>query len=122
MSVVLSALCLVHCIVVPSLAVVMPLGSLMLGQDLHFHGVMLAIIVPVSVIALGAGFARHRRLTPPGFGLAGLALLIGAATFAHAAGNTGLETALTVAGSAALALAHIMNLRAPRVHAAALPA
>ena len=57
----LSGLCMIHC--VASVAGLFAVGLLSAfgGVDEIFHLAMLAIIVPVSVLAIVAGYRRHRR-------------------------------------------------------------
>ncbi|WP_440979324.1 MerC domain-containing protein [Sphingomonas pseudosanguinis] len=103
-----SALCLVHCLVLPLLAAFLPMIAQWAGWGEAFHVAMLGIAVPLSSLTLFAGWRRHRALVPPAIGAAGLALLVAGLVF----DGQGLGTALTVAGSIALAVAHIVNLRA----------
>lgn len=56
----LSSLCMIHC--VASLAGLFAIGLLSVFGRVEevFHLVMLAIIVPVSLLAIGMGYRRHR--------------------------------------------------------------
>ena len=57
----LSGLCMIHC--VASVAGLFAIGLLSVvgGVDELFHQALLALIVPVSVLAMVAGYRRHRR-------------------------------------------------------------
>jgi hypothetical protein len=80
----LSGLCLVHCLLLPTFIVALPL----LGQfsETHFHAQMLLVVVPVSLFAFGLAYRRH-----------------GSKAVA--------DTALTMAGSIILATSHYFNNR-----------
>jgi len=59
-AVVLSGLCLLHCLLLPFLLAFLPF----LGQfgDDHFHAEMLIFVIPVSAIALFVGYRRHGQI------------------------------------------------------------
>jgi len=107
----LSAVCAVHCLVLPVVVGMVPVFSnLSLGHG-HFHQLLLALVLPLSVVALGAGWLRHRDRRVLILGLAGLILMTAAATIAHdLLGHDG-ERWLTLAGAALLALGHFRNYR-----------
>lgn len=103
-----SMLCLVHCLALPLLLAALPAlaGVLHLPESVHLWILLFAI--PSSLLALLSGRAGHGFSYPTLIGLAGLGLLgAGAIPFSHGS----LETPVTVAGSLALATAHIVNWR-----------
>ena len=85
----LSGLCLLHCLALPFLVGVLPL--LMPFAESHLHAQMLYFAVPLSIIAVGIGYARHRSARVVVAAAAGLALLIVGATVAH--GSLGVVAA-----------------------------
>lgn len=104
--VLLSGLCLLHC-----LAGLLLVAGLGLGGQFLFapviHRVGLALAIGVGAITLGIGVARHRDPRPLQVGAAGLALMATALFVGH-----GTEEALlTIAGVGLLAWAHLRNLR-----------
>ena len=103
-----SALCLVHCLVLPLLIAALPAvaGRLDLGEGFHFG--VLAFAVPTSAFALVEGWRRHRAVAPLFAGIAGLVLLAAGLAFEEWAA---VETGVTVAGSLLLAGAHVANWR-----------
>ena len=103
-----SALCLIHCLGLPILIAALPAlaGRLDLGEGFHLG--VLAFALPVSALALGEGWRRHRGLTPLFVGAAGLTLLALGLAFEDWAA---VETGVTVAGSLLLAGAHVANWR-----------
>lgn len=111
-AVALSTLCLLHCLALPLLAALLPLFGAWSEAE-WVHGVFVLIAAPLTSYALWRAH-RHRPLPVALWLLAGsgLALLL-----AGACGGLGerAETPLTVAGSLALAGAHLWN--AARRHA-----
>jgi hypothetical protein len=108
----LSGLCLAHCLLLPGAVVLLPLlGQFNAG---HFHVQMLLVVVPVSLIAFGLGFRRHRNPGIVAWGLAGLGAMLFGGTIAHAHYGVLADTVLTVAGSIVLACAHYFNNRLTR--------
>lgn len=107
--VVLSALCMVHCLGLPALAILLP--ALALPSSHAFHVGLLAFVAPIALIALAAGFRRHRAWAPVTAGAFGLCLLI----LAVAPGlPETAEKGLTVAGGVVLVVAHLANTRLAR--------
>jgi MerC mercury resistance protein len=103
-----SLICLVHCLALPLLVAALPLISGSLVTSEIFHVVILAFAIPVSGIALIAGYHRHGAWGPPVIGGIGLLSLIAGVSFTDGGWS---ETAFTVAGSLLLATAHIANWR-----------
>lgn len=101
-----SGLCLAHCLALPALFLLIPASAAWLAVPESYHLWMLAFALPSSALALHLGKKRHRRWTPTAVALPGLlALAVGALLFQ----GLGLETLLTVAGAASLAVAHSLN-------------
>jgi len=119
-SILFSGLCLVHCAALPMLLIVVPIASGTLSADLHFHLAMLALIVPVTVLALASGYQHHRNHRIVAAGALGLALLVLAATYAHSSLGMAAEALITIAGSTVLAIAHVRNMRQCRMPGCAL--
>ena len=103
-----SFLCLVHCLALPFLLAALPVLSGVFALPGDLHVVILAFAIPSSLAALLLGRHGHRAGAPLAIGIMGLSLLtLGALAF----GSTRLETPVTVAGSLALAFAHVANWR-----------
>ena len=105
----LSGLCLVHCLLLPTFIVALPL----LGQfsETHFHAQMLLVVVPVSLFAFGLAYRRHGSKAVIAWGIAGIAIMFIGGTVAHANYGILADTALTMAGSIILATSHYFNNR-----------
>ena len=114
----LSGLCVLHCLAMPFVLLALPfLGQLTEG---HFHLQMLIVVVPVSSIALGLGYRRHRRLSVMVAGGIGLLLLFIGGTWMHNEIGIIADRAATIAGSLLLASAHFYNSRFSRCQAVRL--
>ncbi|KQM41363.1 MerC domain-containing protein [Sphingomonas sp. Leaf10] len=104
-----SLLCLIHCIGLPILFALLPaLATLGLPSSEGLHLILLLTAIPISALALVGGWRAHGAIVPLLLGAAGLAGLSAGLAFGSI---PGAETALTVAGSLALASAHIGNWR-----------
>lgn len=103
-----SVLCLIHCLALPIVIAALPALAARLDLGEGFHLGVLAFALPVSAVALGEGWRRHRGLTPLFVGAAGLVLLAAGLAFEE---WVAVETGVTVAGSLLLAGAHIANWR-----------
>lgn len=103
----LSGLCLLHCLALPFVVGALPM--LMPFAESHLHAQMLLVAVPLSAVAIGLGYARHRNARVLLAALAGMSLLVVGATVAH--GSLGLvaDRLFTVSGSLVLAAAHLWN-------------
>lgn len=109
--VVLLGLCAVHCLLGVVLVGMLGLGGqALLAPEVHQIGLAMAVVV--GFVSLGFGVARHGRMAPMLVGGLGLSLMTAALFVGH-----GLpEAVLTICGVALVALAHILNLRAPHLH------
>jgi hypothetical protein len=106
LGVLLSCLCLVHCVVGLILVAGMGVGAtFLLDPAIHKFGLLLATIVAGAAIGLGA--IRHRRAAPFVVAMTGLSFMGGALAVGH-----GYEEAvLTVIGVVLVAAGHVLNLR-----------
>ena len=107
----LSALCLVHCLLVPSFLVFLSgYVSLSYNNEL-IHYAILFIAIPVSIYALITGVRNHKSFSFLYLGLIGIISLILAVTLgAQIWGEVG-EKALTTAGALLVAISHFKNYR-----------
>ncbi|KQM18532.1 hypothetical protein ASE73_06700 [Sphingomonas sp. Leaf24] len=104
-----SLLCLIHCIGLPILFALLPaLATIGLPSSEWLHLALLLTAIPISGLALVGGWRAHGAVVPLLLGGVGLAGLAAGLVFGS---MPGAETALTVAGSLALAMAHIGNWR-----------
>lgn len=108
-AVAISALCAVHCLALPLLLLVFPLLGASVMTDESFHAILLWVILPTSIIAVGLAWGRHHDAWV--FALVGLGLLVlvVAALWAHDHAPEWVDKTLSVAGGAVLAAGHIRN-------------
>lgn len=102
-----SSLCTLHCLGLPLLFALLPAFASRIDPGESFHIIMLALAVPTSLFALIRG-RRRSGMRPMVAGIAGLILM---AIGAFLTSESRAEAAWTVAGSAMLAMAHIINWR-----------
>ena len=107
----LSALCLAHCLLVPSFLVFLSgYVSLSYNNELIQYA-LLFIAIPVSLYALITGVRNHKSYAYLYAGLVGITALILAVTLgAQIWGETG-EKALTTVGAILVAISHFKNYR-----------
>ena len=104
--VLLSTLCLVHCVAGLVLVTFLGIGGgVLLNPRIHEVGLVLAIVS--GGIGLGMGALRHRRPSVLAAGCGGLVLMALGLVVPDGPG----EAALTIAGVSLLASAHIRNMR-----------
>lgn len=113
-AIVLSAICLVHCVAVTFVVTALPVAAVRFGDDAHFHWLMIWIVVPTSVAGLYLGYRYHRRIEIAALGVLGMSILAGAATVGHDQWSEYLETLVSVSGSLLLAGAHWFNFNEVR--------
>jgi hypothetical protein len=106
-AVVLSALCLVHCLALPLIVVGVPF--LAQFAEGHLHLQMLVIVLPLSILALAIGFRRHRNVRVITTGAVGMLLLVIGATVAHSQLGIMADRVFTICGALTLATAHYFN-------------
>jgi hypothetical protein len=110
----LSAVCVVHCLAVPLLVALLPIAAITFGTDAHFHGVMLWLVVPTSVIGFVLGYRVHGRRGITVLGAFGMTVLAAAAVWGHGQWNEDVESLVSVSGSLILAGAHWLNFQQVR--------
>ena len=105
MAIGLSLMCTVHCFATPVILGLLPSFAVLQIDSEQFHLWILAAVLPTSLLALSLGCKKHKRLRYMACGVIGLAFMI----FAILLGNEIAEKALTLIGSAFIAVAHWFN-------------
>lgn len=109
--VILSGLCLLHCVAGVFLVGMFGIGGgVLLDPDWHRWGLAFALVIGALTIGLGA--LRHGRFLPLMVGTTGLALMAGAVAVGHGSE----EVVLTVIGVVLVAIAHVINIRTNACH------
>jgi len=101
----LSLMCTVHCFATPVILALLPSFAVLQINSEQFHLWVLAAVLPTSLLALSLGCKKHKRTRYMACGVVGLAFLI----IAVLLGYEEAEKALTLIGSAFIALAHWFN-------------
>ena len=107
----LSALCAVHCLILPVAVSLYPSVVLMALQDEKVHLALLIFVIPISIVSLTMGCKKHRQTLIVGLGLIGILLLVMSALFGGDLGGSRLEVAGTLMGSVVIALSHALNFK-----------
>lgn len=106
LGVLISGLCMVHCVAGLFLIGVLGLGGgVLLNPAIHRFGLVAAFTV--GMFTIGAGALRHGHRLPLALGTTGLALMAAAIASEHGTG----EALLTICGVVLVASAHIVNMR-----------
>lgn len=104
--VILSGLCMVHCVAGLFLIGVLGVGGgVLLDPAIHRFGLIAALIVGAATIGMGA--LRHGHKLPLAIGGTGLALMAAAVLTGHGPA----EAILTILGVLLVATAHVVNIR-----------
>ena len=107
-AVLLSGLCLLHCLAIPFALLLGPLlGQWLISSESQTHWLLLALAIPVSALALGRGYMRHRSQLTLALGVVGLMLMF--LGVSHLI-DEDWEVILTVIGVSGVLWAHIRNM------------
>jgi len=108
----ISGFCLLQCLALPLALVFAPVASAGIFSHEFFHLALLAVILPVSGLAFGLGFLRHRNMRmwlPAGIGI-GLLVVAAALEQQHVVGPVWIAL-VTSLGGVGLIIGHWFNLR-----------
>jgi len=106
LGVLVSGLCLVHCLSGLVLVAFLGIGGgVLLNPAIHEIGLAMAVVIGAA--GLGLGVLRHRRYGLLALGASGLALMASALLVHHGP----REALLTMLGVTLVAGAHLLNLR-----------
>ena len=107
----ISALCLLHCLLFPSLMVLLSsFISVSLNSEL-IHYMLLFLVVPVSSFALIVGLNNHKNSFIFFIGLLGLAILVSALLIELPITIISGEILLTIIGSILITFSHYKNYK-----------
>ncbi|MEH6828795.1 MerC domain-containing protein [Parasphingorhabdus sp.] len=111
MAVLLSGLCVVHCVSTIALVAILSSAGGMLLDPL-FHEIGLGVAIALGFFTLGRGVLDHGYIMPVAIGSLGLGMMMGAISIGHDSGHGGAEVLYTMLGVGLLALGHDLNYRA----------
>jgi|TARA_B110000914_G_scaffold113948_1_gene99674 drug/metabolite transporter (DMT)-like permease len=108
----ISALCIVHCLLLPVALALLPSMALLpiLGDEL-FHTLLVALVLPASIVALTLGCKQHKNWQVLIFASAGLLMLCLTAFFGHDYLGESLEKISTIVGASLVAASHVLNFK-----------
>ncbi len=107
-----SALCVVHCLLLPLITALLPAVGAMFFSDESFHRWLLLGVLLTSLGGLTLGCKKHKQWQLFGYGSFGIAVLLFAAFFAHDLMPAEGEKLLTIFGSLIVAFSHYKNFNA----------
>ena len=111
LAVLVSGLCLVHCVsTIAFVAILSSAGGMLLNPLIHENG--LGIAIALGLFTLGRGVMDHGYIMPVAVGSLGLGMMMGAISLGHDGAHGGQEIFYTMLGVGLLALAHDLNYRA----------
>ena len=105
----LSGLCLIHCLLTPVAMLLLPSIQVL---ELHevVHEGLLFVLPVLAILAFVPGYRRHRNWRVFAWALPGFALILfSGLVLDHGIGL--VQTSITIAGSALLIQAHVVNRR-----------
>ena len=111
LSITLSTVCAIHCLLVPLLVSLAPSLAVLNLEDEKFHFWMIIGVIPSSIYALTLGCKKHERYQLLLLGLVGLFLLVMALIVEDIGITVVGEQSLTLAGATLLAVGHWFNFR-----------
>lgn len=104
-----SMLCVLHCLLTPTLLVALPsLGATFLAEE-SFHFILVYLVIPTSLFALSLGCKQHNRWVFFGVGVVGLLFLLMGISVEALEMDHHWETIFTLIGASLIACAHVFN-------------
>ena len=111
--VLLSGICILHCLITPVLITLLPVITLSsFIEELLFHQLMLWLVLPTSCIALFIGCRKHRDFNIVITGILGMCILIFVAFWGHDFLGETQERIASSVGGIVVAISHVLNYRA----------
>lgn len=108
----LSTLCMIHCLATTFILLLVPaFGAQFLDNSEQFHWLMAIVVLPVALFAFLRGYTHHHRVFTLALGFSGVGLLYTALIFHEVFESSLPHVLVTIAGSALLLTAHVLNWR-----------
>ncbi len=108
LGIVVSTLCLIHCLLLPVLALALPSLGVHFLHDDSTHYFLAFFVATFCIVAVVPGYLRHNNKRVLTIMLSGLGLVL-FATFAHATLGENWEMPLITAGNLLVVSAHFFN-------------
>lgn len=110
LGILVSAICAVHCLLVPVLFYLLPAAGVALGDERLEWGLLLVAGL-VASLSLGLSYRRHRSLAVVALLVAGLILLVAARLLEEHGEPALLSAMVSVVGASVLVAGHAFNLK-----------
>lgn len=107
----LSVVCLLHCLALPVALTMSPALAAYWFADESFHTMLVYVVLPTSIVAIGLGCKRHRTFAVIAWGASGLLALTLAVVLGSALLSEAGEKLLTMVGAVLVVVAHVQNFR-----------
>lgn len=107
----LSAICAIHCLILPLIISLVPSFSSLSYSDESFHLWMVIMVIPFSTYALTIGCKEHKNVRVLGVGGMGLIVLVGTVILGEARLGEFQEKLFTLIGAFLIATSHLWNYR-----------
>lgn len=114
LGIVLSTLCMVHCLVTPLLILSLPLMARYYLLHPYFHWILAVVLLPLGLFAFARGYQRHHQKAVWYLGLPGLFLVAVSPLILHETQTLGPEPLWVSIGSVLLVAAHWKNQKSCR--------
>ncbi len=107
-----SGACAIHCLVLPSLAILSPsVANLFSGEWVHVG--LLVLLIPIAIFTLFNGYKLHKSHLTLSTGIFGIcAMVVAFLLEAYAFDGENLVVSINALGTLALMSAHLMNFNA----------
>jgi chromate transport protein ChrA len=107
--IILSILCIIHCVALPIIILLLPaIATAFIPDECWVHNILFFLIITVAVLAFVPGYRFHRRTKPLCWLACGVSILFFATFFAHDLGHH-FEPILAIVGSLCIITAHYLN-------------
>ena len=104
-----SALCALHCLLLPFIVIFFPaISATFLGSE-DFHKTLHYFVIPSSIVALYLGCNMHGKYNVYLYGAFGISILLIAVFFGHDFFGENGETLLTLLGAGIVSFGHFKN-------------
>ncbi|MBT0587576.1 MerC domain-containing protein [Alteromonas oceanisediminis] len=113
----ISALCVIHCLLLPALLIILPaISSVGIFGDEQFNWWLLVAVIPISFVAILLGFKHHKDWHVVRLVSTGIMILTLTALFGHDVFGEQGEVVASVIGSLLVAYGHLRNFKFRRIH------
>ena len=109
--------CIIHCLLTPILIPILPAAGFIFSHSPFVHGVLVAVIATIALLAFIPGYKKHRNNVPGLLAFIGVGIITCMGALELFSEITGNEyeavpiTSVTILGSLIIVYAHYLNHR-----------